>query len=374
VFAALSENDCKRLKTDSLHMSRKTALNALHVEAGARMVDFAGWDMPLNYGSQIEEHKAVRTSAGMFDVSHMTVIDLPDDSARSFLRRLVANDVDKLEAPGRALYGALLNEQGGVVDDLIVYRRAAGYRVVVNAGTRDKVLEWFTTHNEEGTHIDERDLAMIAVQGPDAVARFESVSDLSVSGLDAFAALEVDETMVARTGYTGEDGVEVILPGEAAVALWGHLLQAGVAPVGLAARDTLRLEAGLNLYGQDMDETTSPLVSNLAWTVDLSDREFIGRAAVEAEKAEGVKAKLTGLVMQGRGVLRHGQTVLTALGEGIITSGVFSPTLGVSIALARIPRQAKGSAEVEIRGKRQPVIIVRPPFVRQGRRVYKDPA
>jgi len=355
-------------------MSRKTALNALHVEAGARMVDFAGWDMPLNYGSQIEEHTAVRTGVGMFDVSHMTVIDLPDDSARSFLRRLVANDVDKLEATGRALYGALLNERGGVVDDLIVYRRERGYRVVVNAGTRDKVLEWFSTHNEEGTRIDERDLAMIAVQGPDAIARFESVSGLSVAGLDSFEAMESGEAMVARTGYTGEDGVEMILPGEAAVALWQGLLQAGVAPVGLAARDTLRLEAGLNLYGQDMDENTSPLVSNLAWTVDLSDRAFIGRDAVEAEKAAGVSAKLTGLVMQGKGVLRHGQTVLTAIGEGVITSGVFSPTLGVSIALARIPRQAKGMAEVEIRGKRQPVIIVRPPFVRHGRRVYKDPA
>ena len=180
--------------------------------------------------------------------------------------------------------------------------------------------------------------------------------------------------MIARTGYTGEDGVEVILPGDAAVALWQKLAEAGVAPAGLAARDTLRLEAGLNLYGQDMDEDTSPLVSNLAWTVDLSDRDFIGKAAVAAEKAAGVSAKLTGLVMQGKGVLRHGQTVITAEGEGTITSGVFSPTLGVAIALARIPRAAKGDAEVEIRGKRQPVIIVRPPFVRGGKRVYKDPA
>lgn len=354
--------------------TKKTALHALHVEAGARMVPFAGWDMPLNYGSQIEEHKAVREAAGMFDVSHMTVIDLPDDSARAFLRRLVANDVDKLTGPGRALYGALLNEQGGVVDDLIVYRREQGYRAVVNAGTRDKVLDWFAANNREGTRIEERDLAMIAVQGPDAIARFEAVSGMSVAALEAFSALEDGQTMVARTGYTGEDGVEVILPGADAVALWQQLAAAGVAPAGLAARDTLRLEAGLNLYGQDMDDETSPLVSNLAWTVDLSDREFIGKAALVAEKASGVAAKLTGLVMQGKGVLRHGQTVITDAGEGVITSGVFSPTLGVAIALARIPRQAKGSAEVEIRGKRQPVIIVRPPFVRAGKRVYKDPA
>ena len=353
--------------------AKETALHDLHVAAGARMVPFAGWDMPLNYGSQIEEHNAVRAAAGMFDVSHMTVIDLPGDGARSFLRRLVANDVDKLAAPGRALYGALLNEAGGVVDDLIVYRRVQGYRVVSNAGTRDKVLDWFAAHNDEATAIEERDLAMVAVQGPDAIARFEAVSGMSVAELEPFSALEEGETMVARTGYTGEDGVEVILPGEAAVALWQGLAEAGVTPAGLAARDTLRLEAGLNLYGQDMDEETSPLVSNLAWTVDLSEREFIGRAALEAEKTAGVQAKLTGLVMQGKGVLRHGQKVLTAAGAGTITSGVFSPTLGVAIALARIPRAAGGSAEVEIRGKRQPVIIVRPPFVRGGKRVYKDP-
>ncbi len=355
-------------------MSRQTALNALHVAAGARMVDFAGWDMPLNYGSQIEEHNAVRTAAGMFDVSHMTVVDLPDDSARSFLKRLVANDVDKLTGPGQALYGALLNDAGGVVDDLIVYRRASGYRAVVNAGTRDKVLDWFSSRNDEGTAIVERDLAMIAVQGPDAIARYEAVSGSSVADLAAFSAIESGETMVARTGYTGEDGVEVILPGPDAVRLWEALAEAGVAPTGLAARDTLRLEAGLNLYGQDMDETTSPLVSNMAWTVDWAPRNFIGRQALEAQKAEGVPTKLTGLVMQGKGVLRHGQKVITAAGDGEITSGIFSPTLSTSIALARIPRAAKGAAEVDIRGKRQPVIIVRPPFVRAGKRVYKDPA
>jgi len=337
------------------------------------MVDFAGWDMPLNYGSQIEEHNAVRTSAGMFDVSHMTVIDLPDDSARAFLRRLVANDVDKLD-PGRALYGVLLNTQGGIVDDLIVYRRASGYRAVVNAGTREKVLAWFAEHNDEGTTLLERDLAMIAVQGPDAVGRFETVTgESAVSALEPFSMLETGETMVARTGYTGEDGVEVILPGPDAVRLWASLADAGVAPAGLAARDTLRLEAGLNLYGQDMDDTTSPLVSNLTWTIDWAPREFIGRAAIEAEREAGVDEKLTGLVMEGRGVLRHGQTVTTPQGPGTITSGVFSPTLGYAIALARLPKAAKGAAEVDIRGKIHPVKIVRPPFVRHGRRVYRDP-
>ncbi len=357
-------------------MTRNTALHDTHVAAGARMVDFAGWDMPLNYGSQIEEHKAVRGAAGMFDVSHMTVIDLPDVTSRAFLRRLVANDVDKLEGAGKALYGALLNGDGGVVDDLIVYRRDSGYRCVVNAGTRDKVLAWFAAQNDEATTIAERDLAMVAVQGPEAIGRFESVSGMTVADLEPFSALEAGETMVARTGYTGEDGVEVILPGSEAVTLWQELANAGVVPAGLAARDTLRLEAGLNLYGQDMDDGTSPLVSNLAWTIDRSDseRDFIGRAAIEAERAAGVAEKLTGLVMTGKGVLRHGQTVHTAAGDGVITSGVFSPSLGYAIALARLPKAAKGAAEVDIRGKRQSVNIVRPPFVRNGQRVYKDPA
>ncbi|MGE0624948.1 MAG: glycine cleavage system aminomethyltransferase GcvT [Pseudomonadales bacterium] len=355
-------------------MSRETALHAIHVAAGARMVDFAGWDMPLNYGSQIEEHNAVRTSAGMFDVSHMTVVDLPDDSSRAFLRRLVSNDVDRLTAPGKALYGVLLNSEGGVVDDLIVYRRTTGYRVVVNAGTREKVLDWFAGNNEEGTTLSERDLAMIAVQGPDAVSRFEAVTGLEgVSALEPFSMLETGGMMIARTGYTGEDGVEVILPGTEAVSLWTSLAALGVRPAGLAARDTLRLEAGLNLYGQDMDDTTSPLVSNLGWTIDWEPRDFIGRAAVEAQREKGVTEKLTGLVMEGRGVLRHGQTVITAEGRGIITSGVFSPTLGHAVALARLPRAAKGAAEVEIRGRNHPVKIVRPPFVRHGRRVYRDP-
>lgn len=355
-------------------MTKRTALYDLHVAAGARMVGFAGWDMPLNYGSQIEEHKAVRSGAGMFDVSHMTVIDLTGTGARPFLRRLVANDVDKLTGPGRALYGVLLNDTGGIVDDLIVYRRREGYRCVANAGTRSKVLEWMADHNDEAVRVEERDLAMLAVQGPRAIGLYESVSGIGgIGGMAAFTAIEDGDAMVARTGYTGEEGVEVILPDAAAVELWGRLAEAGVQPAGLAARDTLRLEAGLNLYGQDMDETTSPLVSNLGWTIDWGPREFIGRAALEAEREAGVTAKLTGLVMDGKGVLRHGQTVLTEVGNGVITSGIFSPTLSYAIALARVPKDAAGRCEVDVRGKRQPVRIVRPPFVRNGVRVYKDP-
>lgn len=352
---------------------RRTALFDAHLEAGARMVAFAGWEMPLNYGSQIAEHHAVRRAAGMFDVSHMTIIDLAGEGARALLRRLVANDVDKLERPGRALYGVLLDERGGVLDDLIVYRREAGYRAVLNAATRDKVLAWFAARNEEGVALVERDLAMVAVQGPGALAAFERASGWrAVGDIEPFSARESDRWTVARTGYTGEDGVEVMLPAAAAVTLWNALGECGVQPAGLAARDTLRLEAGLNLYGQDMDESTSPLESNLAWTVawQPTDRQFIGRDALERQRRDGLERKLTGVVFDERGVLRHACRVLTEAGEGAVTSGIFSPTLGYSIALARVPKAATGTCQVDLRGKLKPARIVRPPFVRNGKRVF----
>lgn len=353
---------------------RRTALYAQHAAAGARLVPFAGWEMPLHYGSQLNEHHAVRGGAGMFDVSHMAIIDLAGEGCRALLRRLVANDVDRLTAPGKALYGVMLNEAGGVIDDLIVYRRAMGYRVVSNAGTRARVLDWLAVQNREGVAIAERDLAMIAVQGPEALAKFESVTgSREAAALAPFHAAEHDGWMVARTGYTGEDGVEVMLPGPDAVRLWQDLAGAGVAPIGLGARDTLRLEAGLNLYGQDMDETTSPLVANLGWTIAWTpaERAFIGREALETLRASGVGERLTGLVMEARGVLRHGQPVRTPAGTGVITSGIFSPTLGYSIALARVPKAARGACEVEIRGKWHPARIVKPPFVRKGSKVFE---
>jgi aminomethyltransferase len=353
---------------------RRTPLFAAHVAAGGRMVEFAGWEMPLHYGSQIAEHHVVRRAAGVFDVSHMTVIDVGGEGARAFLRRLMANDVDRLQGPGRALYGVLLNPSSGVIDDLIVYRRESGYRAVVNAATRAEVLAWLDRENAEGAVIEERDLAMLAIQGPQAVARFEAASGWRrVSDIASFSAVEKDGWMVARTGYTGEDGVEVILPGGAAVTLWAALARAGAQPAGLGARDTLRLEAGLNLYGQDMDQTTSPLVSNLAWTVAWKpeERQFIGREALERERAEGPATKLTGLVMEERGVLRHGQRVVTGAGEGVVTSGIFSPTLGYSIALARLPKAARGDCRVDVRGKLRPVRVVKPPFVRHGRKVFE---
>ena len=354
--------------------TRRTPLYAAHVACGGKMVDFAGWRMPLHYGSQIAEHNAVRQQAGMFDVSHMTVVDVDGPGARALLERLVANDVGRLHETGKALYGLLLNDAGGIIDDLIVYRRETGYRAVVNAATRIQVLDWIASRNDEGAEIVERALAMIAVQGPEAVRRFTSATGWTdLQDLATFSAVERNGWMVARTGYTGEDGVEVMLPGSEALALWQRLQEQEVRPAGLGARDTLRLEAGLNLYGQDMDQSTSPLVSNLAWTIawEPETRRFTGRQALESARAAGVHEKLTGLVLEQRGVLRAGQKVFTGHGEGVVTSGIFSPTLGYSIALARLPRSATGECQVDIRGKLLPVRIVKPPFVRGGQKTFE---
>jgi aminomethyltransferase len=366
-------------------MTKSTVLNATHRARGARMVDFGGWDMPLNYGSQIEEHHLVRRDAGMFDVSHMTVVDLRGEQVRPFLRQLVANSVDKLKVPGKALYACMLTPEGGVIDDLIVYFMGESwFRVVVNAATRDKDLPWIEAQAQPfGVTVQERpELSMVAVQGPNARAKFASLlspeASAAVLGISRFAAAEVSGSavnaasiagplFVARTGYTGEDGFEIIVPEADAVALWDALERAGVGPAGLGARDTLRLEAGMALYGQDMDETVSPLEAGLAWTVAFDDgRDFNGRAALEAQKAAGAPRQTIGLVMDEKGVLRHGQPVHTASGVGEILSGTFSPSLGRAIALARVPGGELGAVEVDIRGKRVPVRVVKYPFVREG--------
>ena len=354
----------------------RTPLYETHVAAGAKMVDFGGWEMPLHYGSQLEEHHAVRRGAGMFDVSHMTIIDLDGPQALSFLRYLTANDPARLTEAGRAQYGVLLNDAGGVVDDLIVYRRAMGHRAVVNAATRAKVLRWFDDRAKgfDVSIAPRPDLAMIAIQGPKAFELFERVSGIrGAADMKPFNEFEHGAWMIARTGYTGEDGIEVMLPAAEGIVLWAKLAAAGVASAGLASRDTLRLEAGLNLYGQDMDETNDPIESNLAWTVawDPADRDFVGRKALEARRAAGINRKLTGVVLDVKGVIRHGQRIVTDAGEGEVTSGIFSPTLGYSLALARLPKLAKGTAQVDIRGKLLPVRIVRPPFVRNGQKVFE---
>ena len=355
-------------------MPLKTPLYKAHLEAGARMVDFGGWEMPISYGSQLEEHHQVRQAAGMFDVSHMTVVDLAGERCREFLARLLANDVARLQQAGKAMYSCMLNEDGGVIDDLITYFIShTRFRLVVNAATRDKDLAWIRRQAAAfEVEVTERpELAMIAVQGPAArdamIGLLDAADGLAARELEPFTSCQLGELFVARTGYTGEDGFEITLPGEQAAGLWQRLLGAGVQPCGLGARDTLRLEAGMNLYGQDMDETVTPLESGLAWTVAMKDdRDFIGRPALEAQKQSGPERKLVGLVLQDRGVLRHGQKVLTEAGEGVLTSGSYSPTLERSIGLARIPVAARDGARVEIRGRALEVKIVRPPFVRAG--------
>jgi aminomethyltransferase len=362
-------------------VGRQTPLFELHRELGARIVDFGGWDMPVQYSSQIGEHHAVRRAAGVFDVSHMCVIDLKGARVRPFLRTLLANDVDKLVRPGKALYSCMLNEAGGVLDDLIVYFLSeSAFRVVVNAGTRDKDLAWIRRHAREfdvGV-LERTELAMLAIQGPEA--RVKAAKLLSRVGaataleLDTFVGREIDGWFVARTGYTGEDGFEVMLPASDTERVWRELNALGVASCGLGARDTLRLEAGMNLYGNDMDETTHPFESGLSWTVALEPRErsFIGREALVALKAQGPGRKLVGLLLEDRGVLRsHQQVVIPGGGTGEITSGTYSPTLERSIAFARVPAAAGQQVQVDIRGKLLNARVVKPPFVRFGQTLVR---
>lgn len=362
-------------------MGKRTPLYDEHVALGAKMVDFAGWDMPIHYGSQIEEHHAVRQGAGMFDVSHMGVVDLKGSRTRDFLRYLLANDVARLdETPGKAIYSCMLNERGGVIDDLIVYYLDDHwYRVVVNAGTRAKDLGWMRRFADDYAVeiIDRDDLAMVAVQGPQARAKVHAVLGAEIDparALPRFAALEIDGYFIARTGYTGEDGYELIVDAEEVEDLWRRLNDAGVVPCGLGARDTLRLEAGMNLYGQDMTDDTTPLVSGLAWTVafEPADRTFVGREPLDAQRAAGVPQRLVGLVLEDKGVLRAHQKVFVDGGEGETTSGTFSPTLGRAIALARIPAGNADRVDVDVRGRRLAARVVRPPFVRDGKALIQD--
>jgi len=367
-------------------MSNKTVLFDKHVEYKGKIVDFAGWQMPVNYGSQMDEHHQVRNDAGMFDVSHMVILDLHKASEagdiKGLLQRLLANDVAKLTESGKALYSCMLNPEGGVIDDLIVYYMSDDwYRIVVNAGTAEKDLAWFNRHaGAFDVSVKARDdLAMIAVQGPHAREKAFEVLPVDVvetaTPLKRFFGADCGEWFVGRTGYTGEDGFEIMLPDSEAPALWDKLAGVGVQPCGLGARDTLRLEAGMNLYGSDMTEETSPLISGLGWTIawQPEDRDFIGRSVLEKEKAEGVKQKIVGLILEERGVLRGHQKVLVEHDgrqlEGEITSGSFSPSLQKSIALARVPVEIGESCGVDIRGKILKATVVKPVFVRDGQPV-----
>lgn len=347
---------------------KRTFLNQAHLDHGGKLVDFSGWSLPIHYGSQIKEHLAVRHGVGIFDVSHMTIIDCKGPMVRDFLRRVLANDVGSL-AINQALYSVLLNERGGVVDDLIVYRLSDCYRLVTNAATKDKVLAWLDLQNLEQIQLEELDLSMIAIQGPRSLQAIGSWSKTyDFESLKPFSCVLIDEVLVARTGYTGEDGFELIVPNEQVVGAWNFFVNEGAVPAGLGARDTLRLEAGLNLYGQDMDEEVDPLVSNLGWTVkwEPEDRDFVGRDALQIRRNE-LDEKLVGLILIGKGVLRHGQRVLTDHGEGVITSGSFSPSMDCSIALARVPKLARERCRVEIRDKLVDAVVVKPPFVKHGK-------
>lgn len=359
-------------------MGHRTPIYPRHVAAGAKIVDFAGWDMPIHYGSQIEEHHAVRQDVGVCDVSHMTVVDIFGDQSEAWMSRLVCNDVARLDCVGKALYTGMLNEKGCILDDLIVYRTEPGFRVVVNCATRDKDLAWME-REARGFDVDiveQPTLAILAVQGPNSLDKVKGLLDdrgrRLVDSLTPFTSHAYGDWFIARTGYTGEAGVEIILPGNEAVALWDALVAAGVKPVGLGARDTLRLEAGMNLYGHDMDETVTPYESNMGFTVVMDgERDFVGKSALAEQNERGVTRRLVGLVMTERGVLREHYPIFEDGRQvGEITSGVFSPTLQHSIALARIT-SAGGALTVEIRGKQFPVYRVRPPFVRNGKRVYK---
>lgn len=357
-------------------MSQTTPLYDLHCQSDARMVDFGGWDMPLNYGSQIEEHHHVRRSAGMFDVSHMTVIDLAGRETSNFLRTLLANSIDRLTAPGEALYSCMLNDSGGVIDDLITYRgESDNFRLIVNAATRENDLAWINRQSAgfAVTVTEQPELAMIAIQGPqarDALAAVRPDIAEETSAIGRFRARYFDTWMVARTGYTGEDGFEVVLPAGQAPALWQGLAAHGVHPCGLGARDTLRLEAGMNLYGQDMDESVSPLECGLGWTVDweAQGREFIGRSSLAEQLRLGAPRKQVALVLDGRGVLRHGQKLLATDEEaGVITSGTYSPTLECAIAFGLVTADAPAHLSVDMRGRQLPVRQVKAPFVRNGK-------
>lgn len=355
-------------------MLKKTPLYEKHLAANAKMVDFHGWNMPLNYGSQLTEHNLVRNSSGMFDVSHMTIVDVLGAGGRQFLRRVLTNDIDSLAHTGRALYSCMCNELGGIIDDLIVYQRGSdNYRLVLNSATHERDLAWLR-ENVKGfsAGLQERtELAMLAVQGPDAIKLVmdtmgPSIAD-SLSTLQRFECVDIDNYFFARTGYTGEDGLEIILPDNKICDLWEKLLIQGVKPCGLAARDTLRIEAGMMLYGQDMDENTTPFESSLGWTVKLTpeDRNFIGMGALLSQKNHGVKRKLVGLILEeNKGIMRTGQrVVVTGHADGVITSGTFSPILNKSIAFARLPVGADKQVLVDIRGHLVPANVVKPKFI-----------
>jgi len=364
-------------------MTTKTVLFDLHQQLGAKIVDFAGWQMPLHYGSQIKEHGYVREDAGFFDVSHMQVIDISGSDCVKFLSYLLANDIAKLTTQGKALYSCMLNPAGGVVDDLIVYRLTDTYRIILNASVDGANLTWLQTQATafNVNIVAQTDLSIIAIQGKNArektIPLLPTALQQPAKNLTPFFATDIiDNYCIARTGYTGEDGFEVMLPIDKTVNFVKALVESGVMPCGLGARDSLRLEAGMNLCGVDMDAEHSPLVSGLSWTVAFQpeQRDFIGRNALIQQQTNGIQQKLIGLILTSRGVLRNDLAVFQQdKCVGKITSGGFSPTLKHSIAFARIDADTTEKTQaltVEMRGKHLPVKSVKLPFIRHGRACF----
>ncbi len=345
------------------------------------MIDFHGWDMPINYGSQLSEHEQVRNSCGIFDVSHMTILDFEGKDVKEFLRKLLANDINSLNEDFDGLYSALLNESGGILDDLIAYKLESGYRLVFNCATRESDISWVVSQvGDMNVSFSERlDLSMIAMQGPDVfevLSRcFSAETSNELKKKRPFQGLMENGTLVTTTGYTGEKGVEIMIDNEKANSLWQKAIQSGARPVGLAARDTLRLEAGMNLYGFEMDKMISPLECNMAWTVSLKDKErsFIGKEAFELKKKNGDHDLLKGLLFEDRCIVRSNQEIFfdeKKTKKGIVTSGTYSPTLKKSIALARIVHSDKETCLAEVRGKIFTAAIGQPRFIKEGKIVF----
>lgn len=364
---------------------KRTPLFEAAQAAGGRMVPFAGWEMAVQFAGLVAEHQAVRSHCGMFDISHMGVLHLQGDRAKDALQGLVPTDLFRI-GPGEACYTVLLNETGGILDDLIVYDRgwqpdqaAHSLLVVINAACAAADTAWLRSQLEpQGIAVTDQkgDGVLLALQGPEAAARLEALAGCSLAGLPRFGHRQLEipgvgAIFLARTGYTGEDGFELLLGAQAGQALWRLLLAEGVVPCGLGARDTLRLEAAMHLYGSEMDSSTSPLEAGLGWLVHLEmPKPFIGRSALEQQSADGITRRLVGLKLQGRAIARHGYPVLhNGKPVGEITSGTWSPSLAEAIALAYVPTElAKLGSElaVEIRGKAEPALVVKRPFYRRS--------
>ena len=360
-------------------MTKKTSLFNKHIQANAKIVNFQGWSMPINYGSQIAEHEEVRKSCGIFDVSHMAIIDFKGTDARNFIRKLIANDVDSLIEDYDGMYSSMLNEKAGIIDDLIAYKMEFGYRLVVNCARQEEDLKWIFSCSSgfEVEVVEREDLAMISIQGPKSS---EILDDLGLDILDSRKRQQgtyIDNVLAVKTGYTGEKGFEVILPNNKSEMFWEKALKAGVKPIGLAARDTLRLEAGMNLYGFEMDDSISPLECNMAWTVSWLDeeRDFIGKDALLEKIEVGIYHELVGIMLEERTILRQGQKLYLdeeKQSEGVVTSGTYSPTLKKPIALARLPRGNKKMCFTEARGKLIQAKVGSPKFVNEGKEVFKE--